>query len=234
MRKSNTCFIGRQHTLRPRTTFDREKGLKLNLQLDNTWITSDTHFFHDNLCVGSTKWSDKVKCRPFDNAAQMNEVLIRNINDIVPEDSFLIHCGDFVVGAADKVAATIEIRNRIKCKNIITIKGNHDLSYKKFGLVRSLFYTETLYQIFEHRFSKDFYCTFCHYSMNTWNFCDDRQGYMLFGHSHGDLPESPYKTMDVGIDTNNYFPYKLTDVFERLKNRPPQGARHDQASRTSQ
>jgi len=69
-----------------------------------------------------------------------------------------------------------------------------------------------------------------HYAMRVWN-KSHRGSVMLYGHSHGSLDElrpeftSPtwigddyfiknYKTMDVGVDTNNLQPYSLTEIKE--------------------
>lgn len=56
-----------------------------------------------------------------------------------------------------------------------------------------------------------------HYSMRVWN-KSHKGAWMLYGHSHGNLPEYEYdgklfKTMDVGIDTHPEFkPYSLREV----------------------
>ena len=73
----------------------------------------------------------------------------------------------------------------------------------------------------------------CHYAMRVWN--NSHHGsIMLYGHSHGSLdaftPETSnptwigdqyfiknYRTMDVGVDTNNLYPYHLDEIVEKMR-----------------
>jgi len=50
----------------------------------------------------------------------------------------------------------------------------------------------------------------CHYSMRTWNQMA-RGSWMLYGHSHGNLPDIGGKTMDVGVDAVGH---RLIDIHE--------------------
>lgn len=74
-----------------------------------------------------------------------------------------------------------------------------------------------------------------HYAMRVWN--KSHQGsWMLYGHSHGTLDEMKpefanptwigdmyyiknYKTMDVGVDTNNLMPYSFEQIRDKFKNK---------------
>lgn len=75
----------------------------------------------------------------------------------------------------------------------------------------------------------------CHFAMRVWN-KSHKGSVMLYGHSHGTLDElrpeftSPtwigdqyfiknYKTMDVGVDTNNLYPYHLDEILDIMKNK---------------
>ena len=54
-----------------------------------------------------------------------------------------------------------------------------------------------------------------HYSMQVWN--KSHHGSIhLFGHSHGSL-KGIGRSMDVGIDTNNLYPYHLDEILYNLK-----------------
>lgn len=72
-----------------------------------------------------------------------------------------------------------------------------------------------------------------HYAMRVWN-KSHKGSIMLYGHSHGTLDEMKpefanptwigddyfvknYKTMDVGVDTNNLYPYHLDEILEKMK-----------------
>ena len=88
-------------------------------------FTSDTHYNHTNICKSSTKWdTDRGgKTRDFPSLCEMNDTLVNNINEVVGEDDILIHLGDWSFGGFDSIA---EFRDRIICKNIHLVFGNHD------------------------------------------------------------------------------------------------------------
>lgn len=58
-----------------------------------------------------------------------------------------------------------------------------------------------------------------HYSMRTWN-RQHHGSWMLYGHSHGNLPDIGGLTMDVGVDTRgSYVPYSLDEIQEIMSER---------------
>lgn len=56
------------------------------------WFTADTHFGHANII--------RYCKRPFASAAEMDEVLLRHINERVGVEDVLYHLGDFLFAAA--------------------------------------------------------------------------------------------------------------------------------------
>lgn len=63
------------------------------------------------------------------------------------------------------------------------------------------------------------FCLF-HFPISSWN--NIRKGWFhLHGHQHfqGERRFGNGKMLDVGVDGNNLFPYKLTDVIEMLKDK---------------
>ena len=80
------------------------------------FVTSDTHFNHTNII--------KYCNRPFADVGEMNETLIRNWNNVVDDEDFVIHCGDFGLGKMDKLPSLIQRLNGHK----ILVVGNHDKS----------------------------------------------------------------------------------------------------------
>ena len=88
------------------------------------WFTSDTHFGHTNICLGTSTWENKEsKCRNFNSLEEMNNHIVANINDCVGENDILIHLGDWSFGGIENVW---NFRKQIKCKNIYLVLGNHD------------------------------------------------------------------------------------------------------------
>jgi calcineurin-like phosphoesterase family protein len=87
------------------------------------WFLSDTHFGHENIII--------YCARPFKNVKEMDEVLIKNINERVGEDDTLFFLGDFCMKRSSEASNAPQnafdyYRNQIKCKNIVFITGNHD------------------------------------------------------------------------------------------------------------
>ena len=61
-----------------------------------TWITSDTHFFHNRII--------QYEDRPFANAMEMNEQMIERWNSVVRKDDLVYHLGDVMLNVdADKM-----------------------------------------------------------------------------------------------------------------------------------
>jgi calcineurin-like phosphoesterase family protein len=89
------------------------------------FFTSDTHFHHSNICSATTKWDGKGDRthRQFDSLEEMDETLIKNINNAVGENDILFHLGDWSFGGIEQIW---NFRKRLICKNIHLITGNHD------------------------------------------------------------------------------------------------------------
>ncbi len=195
-----------------------EKGQQL-------FFTSDTHYAHSNICSATTKWEGASNMtREFNSLDRMNATLVNNINNIVGEDDILIHLGDWSFGGFEKVQ---EFRDRIVCKNIHLVLGNHDhhIERNKEG-VQDLFSSVQQYVRLEVRrpVSKsmmDRYTFVCmHYPIASWH--DMNQGVIhLHGHVHlpSHLRIAEGKAMDVGVDGNGLEPISLNEVLSIMKNR---------------
>jgi calcineurin-like phosphoesterase family protein len=82
----------------------------------DTWIISDTHFFHENIgryCNRPKNWQ---------------ELIIKNWNDLISPDETVLHLGDFSFGKRSNFDLLIEQLHG----KIILIRGNHD----RLGRVR--------------------------------------------------------------------------------------------------
>ena len=171
--------------------------------MENIWFTADTHFNHSNII--------KYCKRPFLDKEQMDKSLINNINKKVKYNDTLYHLGDFAFAKNE-----YEINNYVNqliCNNIIIILGNHDKSKhmknKKFKQILPIFHGKINNQ----------QITLCHYAMRVWN-KSHHGAWHLYGHSHGFLIEDiNLLSMDVGVDTNNYFPFHFDEISKILKSR---------------
>jgi len=185
------------------------------------WITSDTHYSHKNICRGVTNWRTKdgkipiESTRDFNTIEDMNSVIVDNINSKIGPDDTLIHLGDFSFGGFDKIGQFLD---RLVCKNIHLVLGNHDHHIKnnrenthdRFLSIQN--YLEV--NIGGANF------VLSHYPLCSWNQLS-KGAIQLHGHVH--LPTNKKwgngKRLDVGVDGNNYQPYKLTEIVHMMDRR---------------
>jgi len=186
------------------------------------FVTSDTHFSHKNICRGVTSWHlpdgsvPTDQTRDFKTIEQMNESIVSGINSVVGQDDILIHLGDFSFGGFENIKI---FRDRIVCKEIHLILGNHDTHIEKNREnIQELFtsvnhYTKLMYKL------KTF--VLFHYPVVSWDGLN--KGHIhLHGHVH--LPTSlrfgKGKKMDVGMDGHPTFGvYDMDDIIRMMEKR---------------
>lgn len=177
------------------------------------FVTSDYHYGHKNISGPSlSNWDHGY--RAFPSVEEMNECLIQNTNDIISENDTLYHLGDFAMGPRNRLP---EYRNRINCKTIIQINGNHDDSLipsnRKYDKEHKKLFS-SVQGYLEIRHKGILFCMF-HYPLGSWNEIG-RNSINLFGHCHGTYKFCRGRQMDVGVDTNNYKPYLLEDIIDMM------------------
>lgn len=173
----------------------------------NIFFTSDTHYNHRNIVKGLSRWSNTDKCRNFNSLQEHNDCLVNNFNSVLGPDDVLYHLGDWSFGGSRYVR---EFRERLNCRTVHLIYGNHDTTIEKTPELQDLFTSVQHYKKIDA--GDGIGVVLSHYAMRVWHH-QGRGVWMLHGHSHGVLP--PYgdaKTMDVGVDTNNLFPYSIQDL----------------------
>lgn len=102
------------------------------------FVTTDTHWAHGQKAGERPRGIIKHCQRPYPSADVMDEHMIGVLNEHVKETDWLIHNGDIVCDTSldryDNDAYVQRVRgylNRIKCKNITLICGNHDRTWLK-------------------------------------------------------------------------------------------------------
>lgn len=189
------------------------------------WITADTHYNHKNICRGVTDWRNPdgsipiAQTRDFPTIQKMNDIMVNNINSVVMQDDILIHLGDWSFGG---FASIREFYDRLICKNIILILGNHDHHIKKNrDEIRELFLkvdkADDEYKIDRYILHLE------HYPVLSWK--DIKKGNIhLHGHTHlmGNNRFGVGRRMDIGIDGHPEFrPYDLLrEVIPMMLKRP--------------
>lgn len=214
--------------------------------MSNIWFTSDTHFMHKNLCLGVSEWNDKhLSARKFDILEEMNELIVKNINNVVKEGDILYHLGDWSFGGIENIW---KFRKRINCKNIYLVPGNHDHHIKKNKLIECDI--DWCYNNIKNFLDLSLPCPekisvpsqqlfnilpeltkividkqeiiLSHFPLEEWENMD-RGSIHLHGHCHHTKDYTDLnmynKRMDVGLDWEEFRPYSIDEILEIMKER---------------
>ena len=181
---------------------------------DKLFLTSDSHLGHFNIC--------KYCHRPFQSRSEMDQTLIKNWNEVVPEDGIVVHCGDFMLPHNEDIKEYNKYLNKLHGR-VLLIRGNHDLasldwvSDKLIAVRDQAMIVVDGVKIFAQ-----------HYPCAAFN-----GDYHVYGHIHtladgtcygidGDVTKVMRKnTYDVGVDQNGYTPvsyWQLCDIFRKKMN----------------
>ena len=168
---------------------------------DLLFFTSDPHYFHERI-IG-------ICGRPFRDADDMRESLIRNWNAVVPRNGQVFVLGDMFWKKGD-MEKCVRVMDRLNGKKWL-IAGNHDLfernDYLEMGFEDARGYLELSVN------HQEIVC--CHYPLLEWNGFY-HGSWHLHGHVHGRGSHYSFRVMDVGVDANNYMPVPWRDVVKNL------------------
>lgn len=207
------------------------------------WFTSDTHFAHSNICYATSKWPDKeTSTRKFNSIQDMNQTIVKNINDCVKEDDELYFLGDWCMNGIQNI---YNFYKQLNCKNIYFVPGNHDQHIKKNKILPNVWdeyrvgYVENQ-PIHDHSstvYAKDLFTVLpeltsiivnkqkiilSHYPIEQWEDMDIGSIH-LHGHCHGKINDceinTKYKRMDIGLDWEEFRPYSLDEILEIMEKR---------------
>ena len=185
------------------------------------WITSDPHYNHKNICRSVTNWRTQdgdvptYNTRDFQSIDQMNDALVNNINFKVGQNDTLIILGDIAFGGFESIGKFLD---RLVCKNIHLVLGNHDHHIRNNREnIQELFISVSDY--LQVRINdQDFVLS--HYPFSSLNGL--HKGVIhLHGHVHlsNQNKWGNGKRLDVGVDGNGYFPYKITEIVHMMDRR---------------
>jgi calcineurin-like phosphoesterase family protein len=154
------------------------------------FFTSDLHAYHKFIAT----------FRGFNDVEQMNNSIIRSINNYVRAEDELYIIGDLSFG---NVENTSEFLNQIHCKSKYLILGNHDNVKRISKLLDHFIWVKDRYllKIKDSDEDTDNQKLFLdHYPMLTWP--EAHHGtWQVHGHSHGSLDSEYTSTrIDVGWD----------------------------------
>lgn len=179
------------------------------------YFTSDTHFGHENII--------KYCKRPFKDVEEHDATLIKNWNDVVPEDGIVFHLGDVAFGNPNRVNEILSQLNG----TIYLIIGNHD--WRRIVSEHAWRFKDMTQQL-NMKIGKR-HIILNHYPMlafsGAWR--GEDATYQLFGHVH----TSPYtdegldqprmkmlftSQYDVGVDNNDFRPRSWNDIDTIIHN----------------
>ena len=88
--------------------------------MPSVFLVSDTHFGHAGVCR-FTRADGCTPLRPWDDAAEMDEAMVKAWNDRVRPNDKVYHLGDVVINRK-----ALSIMNRLNGDKVL-IRGNHDI-----------------------------------------------------------------------------------------------------------
>ena len=175
--------------------FGREQKNMTN----NTWVISDTHFYHENII--------KYCNRPYVDAVEMNEDMITKWNAIVGKDDIVWHLGDFCFGCKEHIK---EIVPRLNGR-INLVLGNHDRHKMSF------YYESGFHRVYDHPVVVSNFFILSHEPLQ-W-IPDNTPMCNIFGHVH---QQQLYKTFTsrtacVCVERWNYTPVRWIDIINGMQ-----------------
>ena len=186
---------------------------KIDKVLSRFWVTSDTHFGHENII--------KYCNRPFLNWEDMNEKLIENWNARVKPEDVVIHCGDFFMGQLSMIDSVLPRLNG----TIIWVRGNHDQS-NRMRLIQEKYQDKVFIagSQFYLRYRQWFF-VFCHLPLSNEELleqfeADNREIVWVHGHVHDkwDFYEPYKKSFNVCVDKTDYHPVNIGELDYHIQN----------------
>lgn len=190
----------------------------------NTWFTSDYHIGHWNILKLG-------KGRPFSCLDEMHAAIADRHNDVVRPGDLVYNLGDF--GLKIKWDELLRFRRRLM-GNIYFVKGNHDsVTEEMFRHAPDAFVWMRDLETIKPKIEGVPPITLCHYAMRTWP-GSHKGHYMLYGHSHGMLPEdSRLLSFDVGVDCWNFAPVSVEQVKKKIGEKMPAWLEYKESLRST-
>lgn len=185
------------------------------------YFTADTHFYHYNII----KLCNRLPYFNLDEYSReiatdmMNKRLIERWNERIKSGDEVYHLGDFAFCGKDKAITILEQLNGVK----YWIRGNHDHDLaKKVGVFFEWVKDYHVLRVHDKSQQDDGEwgqyhqpIALMHFPILSWE--NMHHGtWHLHGHCHGNLEKSKGMRMDVGVDTNNLYPYSYEDIKKEM------------------
>ena len=172
------------------------------------FVTADIHFGH-KMMIDPDKGG-----RPFATIDVMDGELIRRFNAKVPRNARVYIIGDVSFRPRRRTKEILDELHGRKC----LIMGNHDRGMIKGYLAECFEWIKDYYEMHLDNEDKTRVCMF-HFPILSWHHVH-KGAWHLHGHSHGNLPDTGVRRLDVGIDVHpNYEPFSFQEIAERMEGR---------------
>lgn len=170
---------------------------------DNTFFTSDLHFFHDNVI----HFCDRPT-----TPDEQTDWLLQQVNQQLNDESDTYHLGDF--SFTSNVEKLKDIISRLVGRWFFVL-GNHDNESALREAVKGTQHV-VLGHYKEIKIEKR-RIVLCHFPIQSWN--TQKYGALhLHGHTHGGMKTLIKNRMDVGIDTDcGHLPYSYANIIEKIE-----------------
>lgn len=174
-----------------------------------TWFTGDQHFFHKNIVKDDFFASGHA--RPWNNEKAMRNKIISNHNELVKEDDWVIHGGDFAFTSSLMADRLRPILDKLNGKHILVL-GNHDelkpFKYIDVGFTNVM--TSCIMEIDGYKIAVAHDPSSRSLIPKDWIF--------LCGHIHYLFKSIPEKlTVNIGVDVWGYYPVSLSQIYFELR-----------------
>lgn len=180
-----------------------------------TFFSADTHFGHGRIIQYCN--------RLFDGYQSMDAEILRRFNEVLKPGDVLYHLGDV---AWSTVNIKRDFLDKLPTREVHLILGNHDnqdtQAYLKMGFRSVSEYKEIRMDIIKGSVGINGSSTkviLCHYPLRSWN-GKGHGAIALYGHCHGTLEPGLDRSMDVGVDTHNFYPWSWEDIKMKLQGKP--------------
>lgn len=175
--------------------------------MPSVYLTSDQHYGHQGVCRFLR--ADGTKLRPWDNAEEMNEELVKRHNEVVKPTDKVYFLGDVAIARK-----SLQILHRLNGDKVL-IKGNHDIFKLKD-------YVEHFRDIRGYHVMNGIILS--HIPVHTSNLY--RFGSNIHGHTHANrvmmTDEHGVEKIDpnffsVCVEQTNYTPILFENVLKKIK-----------------
>lgn len=179
----------------------------------NIWLTSDTHFKHENILTFTDGHGQPL--RPFRDVSHMDETLIANWNAVVAPQDHVYHLGDVTMLRGARRVEVETVLDRLNGHKRL-ILGNHDLNEVEWYL--RWFEKVMSYRVFKDGPGRQIILS--HVPIHAGSL--GKFSHNIHGHTHANhvmfpgLTERDDRYINVCVEKTNYTPVALDRILTTL------------------